>query len=72
VDIKAPRERIWELLASPLGWGSFDPAIHDVRLNGPVTADTGFTWANGRARMKSKLRAALDTWLSALKTAAQR
>jgi hypothetical protein len=55
VNIKAPRERVWELLASPLSWGSFDPAIHDVRLNGPVTADTAFTWANGRARMKSTL-----------------
>ena len=128
VNVKAPRELVWELLASPLGWGSFDPAIHDVRLDGPVTAGTGFTWANGRARMKSrfavvdpgreltwtgasmgfkvvhrhlladvpgggtrvwceesmagplltllyseaKLRAALGTWLSALKTAAER
>jgi hypothetical protein len=128
VNIRAPRERVWDLLASPLDWGSVDPAIHDVRLDGPVTADTSFTWANGRARMKSrfavvasgreltwtgasmgfkvvhrhllddapgggtrvrceesmagplltllyseaKLRAALETWLTALKTAAER
>jgi hypothetical protein len=31
-----------------------DPAIHDVRLDGPVAADTAFTWANGRARMRSR------------------
>ncbi len=54
VDIKAPRERVWELLASPLRWEAFDPAIHDVRLDGPVAADTAFTWANGKARMKSR------------------
>ncbi len=54
VNIGAPRERVWELLASPLGWEAFDPAIHDVRLDGPVAADTAFTWANGRARMKSR------------------
>jgi uncharacterized protein YndB with AHSA1/START domain len=54
VNIRAPRERVWELLASPLDWGSFAPAIHDVRLDGPVTADTSFTWTNGRARMKSR------------------
>ncbi len=54
VDIQAPRERVWELLASPPGWERIDPAIHDVRLDGPVAAGTAFTWANGRARMKSR------------------
>jgi uncharacterized protein YndB with AHSA1/START domain len=54
VDIRAPRDRVWELLASPLGWETFDPAIHDVRVDGQVAADTPFTWANGRARMKSR------------------
>jgi len=53
-DIRAPRERVWALLASPLGWETFDPAIHDVRLDGPVAAGTRFTWANGKARMKSR------------------
>jgi hypothetical protein len=128
VDIHASPERVWALLASPLGWETFDPAIHDVHLDGPVAADTGFTWSNGRARMKSrfavvnpsreltwtgasmgfkvvhrhlledtgrggtrvrceesmagplltliyseaKLRVALETWLTALKTAAER
>jgi hypothetical protein len=54
VDIRAPRERVWELLASPLGWQTLDPAIHDVRLNGPVAVGAAFSWANGRARMKSR------------------
>lgn len=54
MNIRAPRERVWQLLASPRDWESFDPAIHDVRLDGPVAADTAFTWANGRARMKSR------------------
>jgi uncharacterized protein YndB with AHSA1/START domain len=54
VDIRAPRERVWRLLASPQGWEGFAPAIHDVRLDGPVAAGTAFTWANGRSRMKSR------------------
>jgi hypothetical protein len=54
VDIDAPCERVWQLLANPLGWGTFDPAIHDVHIDGQVTADTSFTWANGRAQMKSR------------------
>jgi hypothetical protein len=55
VIIQAPREQVWPLLASPPDWQKFDPAIHDVHLDGPVAADTEFTWANGRARMKSRL-----------------
>lgn len=54
VDIRAPRALVWELLANPLGWQAFDPAIHDVRVDGQVAADTAFTWVNGRARMKSR------------------
>ena len=54
VNIQARREQVWDLLASPLGWERFDPAIHDVHLDGPVVAGTAFTWANGRARMKSR------------------
>jgi len=54
VSIQAPRERVWQLLADPPDWQKFAPAIHDVHLNGPVASDTDFTWANGRARMKSR------------------
>jgi uncharacterized protein YndB with AHSA1/START domain len=54
VVIRAPRERVWQLLASPLGWAEVDPGIRGVRLHGPVAAGTAFTWVNGRARMKSR------------------
>jgi len=54
VEIDAPLQRIWDLLADPLAWPSFAPEVHDVHLDGPVAADTRFTWANGRARMKSR------------------
>lgn len=54
VTVRAPRERVWQLLASPLGWERFSPGIRDVHLDGPVAAGTAFAWANGRARMKSR------------------
>ena len=54
VEIDAPVQRVWELLADPMAWPSFAPEVHDVRLDGPVAADTRFTWANGRSRMTSR------------------
>jgi uncharacterized protein YndB with AHSA1/START domain len=54
VEIDAPVQRVWDLLGNPQAWPSFAPEVHDVHLDAPVAADTGFTWANGRARMKSR------------------
>lgn len=53
VRIEAPVERVWELLSDVSGWGTWDPDIHDVHLDSVVTADAHFTWANGKARIKS-------------------
>jgi hypothetical protein len=54
VEIHAPVQRVWDLLGDPTAWPSFAPEVHDVHLQGPVAADTRFTWANGRSRMKSR------------------
>jgi uncharacterized protein YndB with AHSA1/START domain len=54
VQIDAPVQRVWDLLADPQAWPWFAPEVHDVQLDGPVAADTRFTWANGRARMRSR------------------
>lgn len=54
VRIEAPGERVWELLSDPRGWGAWYPDIHDVRLDSGVMADARFTWANGKARMRSR------------------
>lgn len=60
VRIEARIERVWELLSNPLGWGTFDPDIHDVHLDSGVKADASFTWRNGNIRMKSRF-AVVDT-----------
>jgi uncharacterized protein YndB with AHSA1/START domain len=60
VRIEAPVERVWELLSDPPNWETFDPDIHDVRLNSGVKADARFTWRNGKVRMKSRF-AVVDT-----------
>jgi uncharacterized protein YndB with AHSA1/START domain len=54
VEIDAPVQRVWDLLADPMAWPSFAPEVHDVHLDGPVAVDTDFTWANGRSHMKSR------------------
>ncbi|MEU0787348.1 SRPBCC family protein [Streptomyces sp. NPDC006173] len=57
IRIEAPVERVWSLLSEPANWGSVDPAIHDVTVDGGsggAEVDTRFTWVNGRNRIKSR------------------
>jgi hypothetical protein len=37
-----------------MDWPGFAAGIHHVHLDAAVAADTRFTWANGRARIKSR------------------
>ena len=37
----------------------FDPAVHDVKLDGPAAVDAAFTWAKGRSHFRSRF-AVLD------------
>jgi hypothetical protein len=53
VVINAPVQRVWEMIASPMGWPDFDPAVHDVTLAAPPAVDSTFTWGKGKSRMKS-------------------
>ena len=59
IVINAPVQRVWELIASPAGWPDFDPAVHDVKLDGPAAVDAAFTWAKGRSHFRSRF-AVLD------------
>jgi uncharacterized protein YndB with AHSA1/START domain len=54
VRVNAPVERVWELLSNVPGWTAWDPTVHDVHLDSTVAEDARFTWANGRARIKSR------------------
>ena len=54
VVISAPPQLVWEMIASPAGWPGFDPAVHDVALDGPAVVDAAFTWAKGRSRFRSR------------------
>ena len=55
VTIDAPVDRVWSLLADLAGWERWAPGVHDVRLDGDLAVDTGFTWATGSLRIKSRL-----------------
>jgi carbon monoxide dehydrogenase subunit G len=54
VVVEAPPDRVWAVLSDPSRWPEIDDAIHDVQVDGPAATDVRFTWANGKARMKSR------------------
>ncbi|MFC4040535.1 SRPBCC family protein [Dactylosporangium siamense] len=56
VTIDAPAGRVWDLLADPVKWPAFDPAIRDVRTasDDAVAVDTQFIWVNGRTTITSR------------------
>ncbi|MEW1930153.1 SRPBCC family protein [Streptomyces sp. NPDC088360] len=57
VRIQAPVARVWSLLSEPANWGSIDPAIHGVTVeggSGGAEVDARFTWVSGRNRIKSR------------------
>ncbi|MDI2127560.1 SRPBCC family protein [Yinghuangia seranimata] len=54
IEVKAPPECVWEVLADPAGWHLFDPNISDVLVDGPVAPGTRFTWRMGRAAIRSR------------------
>ena len=60
VVISAPVQRVWELITAPAGWPAFDPAVHDVAIDGPAAVDLAFTWAKGRSSFTSRF-AVLDS-----------
>jgi hypothetical protein len=53
--IAAPVDSVWALLSDPMRWPAVDPAIKDVQLDAPLTADARFTWTNGMARIRSQV-----------------
>jgi carbon monoxide dehydrogenase subunit G len=52
--IGAPIKRVWGLVSDPDRWPAIDPAISDVRVEGPVAPDTRFVWRNGSAKLRSR------------------
>jgi hypothetical protein len=53
-EIKAPAQKVYELIASPAGWPDFDPAVKDVTIDGPAAVDKAFKWAKGSSRFTSR------------------
>jgi uncharacterized membrane protein len=53
VDIEAPIQRVWDLLANPPEWPSFASHIRDVHFDGAMKVDARFTWVTGGRRLES-------------------
>src|SRR6185295_12937691 len=56
VEVAAPPERVWALLSAIERYPDWNPAISEVRLEGPVRAGTSFSWKAGPGTIRSTLR----------------
>lgn len=53
--VAAPPAVVWRLLADVTHWPSWQPAITDVRADGPARAGSRFAWTDGGVRITSRL-----------------
>jgi uncharacterized protein YndB with AHSA1/START domain len=54
--IKAPRERVWELLAGIDDWPRWQSGVSRARLEGPLQVGAPFRWKAGGMSIASELR----------------
>jgi uncharacterized protein YndB with AHSA1/START domain len=47
IVIEATREKVWQTLAHPAGWGRWHPAIRAVDPGVQLAEQTSFKWSNG-------------------------
>lgn len=58
LEVAAPIEAVWTVLADPSTWNGWYPDIRNVKLSGPVGDGSEFTFSTGPA----KIAATVDQW----------
>jgi uncharacterized protein YndB with AHSA1/START domain len=58
LEVAAPIEAVWTVLADPSTWNEWYPDIRNVKLSGPVGDGSEFTFSTGPA----KVAATIDRW----------
>lgn len=56
IDVDAPPEALWDLMADFEDWPRWNPDVQSVKLEGPVAEGTIFRWKAGVTRLVSTLR----------------
>jgi len=55
IEIEAPIEVVWDILAAIERWPTWNPDVRSVRLDGPVAEGTAFSWKAGPGTIKSTI-----------------
>jgi uncharacterized protein YndB with AHSA1/START domain len=55
IQVDAPIETVWGLLADIASWRSWNPDVKSITVSGPVRPGTGFRWKSGPATVRSEL-----------------
>ncbi len=55
VEIEAPIEVVWGVLAAIERWPAWNPDVRSVTLDGPVAEGTAFSWKAGPGTIKSTI-----------------
>jgi uncharacterized protein YndB with AHSA1/START domain len=57
IDVSAPPELVWDVLADFERWPEWNPDVKSVSLNGPLVEGTVFRWKTGPSTITSTLQA---------------
>jgi len=55
VDIEAPVEAVWRILADLEKWPAWNGGVSKIRVNGPIEVGTSFEWVGGGFKIVSRL-----------------
>ena len=55
ITIKAPKEKIWQILTSIDDWPSWQSTTSAAHLNGQLAPGSTFTWKSGGAEIRSRI-----------------
>jgi hypothetical protein len=56
IEIEAPQETVWEVLATFEEWPSWNPDVKSMSIEGPVAPGTEFRWKAGPGTIISTLQ----------------
>jgi uncharacterized protein YndB with AHSA1/START domain len=56
IEIEAPPETVWEVLATFDDWPSWNPDVKSMSIDGPVAPGTEFRWKAGPGTITSTLQ----------------
>ena len=54
IQIAAPPEVVWDVVANVDQWPEWNPGVSDVSLDGPISPGTTFNWKAGRSKIVSR------------------